>query len=315
MGSPDATKRCGFVTITARPKGKPMLRTCKKQRLQSVVIVAIASATVLALFGPTSVRNAYATDQEIEVNGGLRGDHIAARVRVGTPPSTSDDCKWSKTKWTSTIPAQYPMFHNATPPEDIGYDAYIKVCTEPRKEFSLHWIHDSVFSTIGKIAENAVDRLIPKPAINFAPAIDRNVVNIGSWFWIDKSAWKTISVTAYVPTKVGTLSATTSATPKKVIFSPGDGRLGSGDVTCSGPGPVWKRQNGDTSKSSCMYTYRHASHGQRGGVFNAKISIEWDIKVRMSLGSSRIGISGRVASTRTSTAIPIRVREIQSLTR
>jgi len=285
------------------------------RRLCLPVVGLLTFTTLTILFTHRTESVATADDQEIEVDGGLRGEHIAARVRVGTPPSTDNNCTWSKTEWTSTMPAQYPMFHNATPPEDIGYDAYVKTCTEPRREYSLHWIHDSVFNTIGNVAEDAVDRLIPKPAINFAPGIDRNVVNVGSWFWLDKSAWKTISVTAYVPTKIGAISATTSATPKKVIFSPGDGRLGSGDVTCDGPGRVWRRGLGDSVRTSCMYTYKHASHQQPRGVFNAKVSIEWDISVKMSLAKTPIRFKRRVTSMRTSTNVPIRVLEIQALTR
>lgn len=282
----------------------------------ALCLAGLLTTTTLMIFFTQPTPSALARqDEEIEVDGGLRGDHIAARVRVGTPPNTQDNCTWSKTEWTSTMPAHYPMFHNATPPEDIGYDAYVKTCTEPRRELSLHWIHDSVFNTIGNVAEDAVDRLVPKPAINFAPGIDRNVVNIGSWFWLDKSAWKTISVTAFVPTKVGAISATTSATPKKVIFSPGDGRLGTGDVTCTGPGHEWKRGFGDSMRSACMYTYRHASHRQPRGVYNAKISIEWDISVKMSLAKTPIKFKRRVTSMRTSTNVPIRVLEIQALTR
>lgn len=279
----------------------------------AVGVLAITSLTVLFLHRtPTATA---ASDADIEVDGGLRGEHIEARVRVGTPPRTKDNCNWSKTEWTSTMPATFPIFQNATPPEDIGYDAYVKTCTEPRRELSLHWIHDSVFHTLGDFAEDAVDRLVPKPAINFAPAHDRNVVNVGSWFWLDKSAWKTISVTAFVPTKIGAISATTSATPKKIIFSPGDGRLGKGSVTCDGPGRVWRRGLGDSTKSPCMYTYRHASHRQPGRVFKAKISIEWDISVKMSIAKTPVKFKRRVTSTRTSTNVPIRVLEIQALTR
>lgn len=279
-------------------------------------IAGLFALTTLTVVFTHHTPTALATDgSDIEVDGGLRGEHITARVRVGTPPSTGDNCTWSKTEWTSTMPAQYPMFHNATPPENIGYDAYVKTCTEPRREYALHWIHDSVFNKVGDVAEDAIDRLVPKPAINFAPGIDRNVVNVGSWFWLDKSAWKTISVTAYVPTKIGAISATTSATPKKVIFSPGDGRLGSGNVTCSGPGRVWRRGLGDSVRTSCMYTYRHASHRQPRGVYNAKVSIEWDISVKMSLAKTPIRFKRRVTSMRTSTNVPIRVLEIQALTR
>ena len=288
--------------------------SARRGRWLSVAGLLTVTTLVVLFTHPTHSADA-ANETEIEVDGGLRGEHIAARVRVGTPPSTDDNCTWSKTDWTSTMPAQYPMFHNATPPENIGYDAYVKTCTEPRRKYALYWIHDSVFNKIGDIAEDAVDRLIPKPAINFAPNVDRNVVNVGSWFWLDKSAWKTISVTAYVPTKIGAISATTSATPKKVIFSPGDGRLGTGSVTCDGPGRVWRRGLGDSVGTSCMYTYRHASHRQPRRVYNATVSIEWDISVKMSLAKTPIKFKRRVTSMRTSTNVPIRVLEIQALTR
>jgi len=100
-----------------------------------------------------------------------------------------------------------------------------------------------------------------------------------------------------------------------VIFSPGDGRLGTGDVTCDGPGRVWRRGLGDSVRTSCMYTYKHASHRQPRGVYNAKVSIEWDISVKMSLAKTPIRFKRRVTSMRTSTNVPIRVLEIQALTR
>jgi hypothetical protein len=273
-------------------------------------VLSLRTSPILAFDPVTS-----ATQTDIEVDGGLRGEHIHARVRVGTPPRTKDDCQWSKTNWTSTMRPHYPMLNNATPPEDIGYDAYVKTCTTPKKELFLYWIHDSVFSTVGKAAEDAIDRLIPNPSVQIAPAASRNVVTVGTWFWFNKSAWKTVSVTAYVPTKVGVISATTSATPKKIIFSPGDGRLGSGNITCDGPGAPWRPQIGDRARTSCMYTYRRASHGQPRGVFNAKVSIEWDISVKTSMSKTPISYKQKVSTVRTSTTVPIRVLEIQALTR
>jgi len=332
--APDLTNGAHFVTITARLKGplmfyeylQPLLRRFFYQRFRHRGVARLITAiiTITTFVFIVSVRitptmathhNPASTDNEIEVDGGLRGEHIHARVRVGTPPRTKDDCQWAKTNWTSTMRPHYPMLNNATPPEDIGYDAYVKTCTTPKKELFLYWIHDSVFTTVGKVAENAIDRLIPKPAINLAPAPHRNVVTVGSWFWINKSAWKTVSVTAYVPTKIGTISATTSATPKRIIFSPGDGRRGTGDVSCDGPGTAWRPQLGDTARTSCMYTYKHASHAQSRGVFNAKVSIEWDISVKTSLAKTPIGFTQRVSTVRTSTSLPIRVLEIQALTR
>jgi len=279
------------------------------------LISTVVCITAVVTTAFTGTQMAIASTDDITVDGGLRGEHIEARVKVGTPPRSNDDCRWEKAEWTDALHQQYSTLTEVTPPEGSGYSAYIKSCTQPKQELSLYWIHRSVFRTLSTAAENALDKLIPKPITNFAPVTDRFVVNVGTWFWIDKSAWKTISVTAFVPTKAGTVSAKTSATPKKIIFSPGDGRFGSGEVTCTGPGSPWRPRSGDTSTSSCMYTYRRASHGQQRGVYNAKLSIEWDISVKMSLGGTRLGISGKVGTTRTSISIPVRVREIQGLTR
>ena len=254
----------------------------------------------------------HAAEEQIEFDGGLRGEHIAARVRVGTPPTSDENCVWEKVSWTDPMRNEYPFVNKVAPPEESGYKAFVKSCTQPEQQNSLHWIHKSVFDTLGNRAENAIDRLIPKPAINFAPSPDRGVVNVGSWFWIDKSAWKKISVTAYVPTKIGMLSVTTSATPKTIIFSPNDG---GADRLCSGPGRVWYPSFSDKIKSSCMYTYRHGSQQQPNGRYRAKVAIEWDVSVRTAIGKSRIGFSGRVSSVRTSTTVPLRIREIQAVAR
>ena len=290
-------------------------RSFRMRRITRLLISFIIFITTFTVFMPFNRIAVFAQGEEISFDGGLRGEHIAAHVRVGTPPSSNDDCVWEKVNWTDPTREHHPLVTNFPPPEDAGYKAYVKSCTQPEQSHSLHWIHNSVFNKLGDTAEDAIDRLIPKPGINFAPARDRNVVNVGSWFWIDRSMWKSVSVTAYVPTQAGTFSVTTTAKPKRLIFVPGDGDKGTGEVSCDGPGRKWQAGYGDNFKSACMYTYRHASHNQPKGIYNAKFSVEWDISMKFGIGGSRVGISKRITSTRISTIVPIRVNEIQAVAR
>jgi hypothetical protein len=119
--------------------------------------------------------------------------------------------------------------------------------------------------------------------------------------------WKSVSVTAYIPTSAGPISVTTTATPTSLIYSPGDG---NNAVTCRGPGTPWSRSRGDNDISDCMYTYRSASHTRASGTYAANTAIKWSVTWR-----SNLGIGGVLPSIRTGIASPARVLELQALSR
>ena len=130
----------------------------------------------------------------------------------------------------------------------------------------------------------------------------------GTWFWVEPTVWQPKTVTAWVPTPEGPVSVTTTATPTKLVFHPGDGFRGNGDKTCTGPGPKWFSMFGDLSPSACMYSYRHSSAINSSGLFSASLSIIWRVAWR-----SNSGASGTLPNVITSSSHQMNIREFQAL--
>jgi hypothetical protein len=172
---------------------------------------------------------------------------------------------------------------------------------------SLHWIPQTTSSRVAQHSESKVSRLVNMLLIKTAPPSNKMVVNVGTWFWVPRSVWKSVSVTAYIPTSVGPITVTTTATPTSLIYSPGDGNSA---VTCRGPGTPWSQSRGDNDTSNCMYTYTSASHTRQAGTYAANTAIKWTVTWR-----SNLGIGGLLPSIRTGLTTPVRVLEMQALSR
>lgn len=82
--------------------------------------------------------------------------------------------------------------------------------------------------TIARSAASIAYDLIPAPFGEFAPPARQGLINIGTWFWVSPLVWQPKSVTAWVPSPIGPIVVTTTATPYRLIFDPGDGVFGSG---------------------------------------------------------------------------------------
>jgi hypothetical protein len=100
---------------------------------------------------------------------------------------------------------------------------------------------------------------------------------------------------------------TTTATPKNLMYAPGDG---NDTISCMGPGRPWTTSLGDTADSPCMYTYGHSSHSRTRTTFRAQMAIKWAVTWRSSLG-----IGGSLPSIRTGMGLDAYVRELQALSR
>ncbi|MEK7293166.1 MAG: hypothetical protein AAB088_06955, partial [Actinomycetota bacterium] len=173
---------------------------------------------------------------------------------------------------------------------------------------TYYWIPKVSNETLATVASAVLYDDIPAPWGEFAPPAYRGVVHLGMWFWVNPLIWIPISVTAWVPTPSGPISVTTTATPKKLKFQPGDGELGSGDVQCDGPGLWWFPAFGDSLDSPCMYTYDHSSALHGTGAFPAKLGIEWHVTWR-----SNTGASGKLPNVTVNASHQIVVRELQAL--
>ena len=187
-----------------------------------------------------------------------------------------------------------------------GVDEVLYVRRCPTSQ-SLHWIPQNTSSRVAQHSESKVSRLVNMLLIKTAPPSNKMVVNVGTWFWVPRAVWKPVSVTAYIPTSAGPITVTTTARPTSLIYSPGDGNAA---VTCKGPGTPWSQSRGDNDTSNCMYTYASASHTRTTGTYAANTAIKWTVT-----WSSNLGVGGQLPSIRTGLTTPVRVLEMQALSR
>ena len=260
------------------------------------------SALVLTIFIDISHRPPVVL-AEANGSGSLIGDNIEAQVSFDAPAS-QDPCSWHVVTSITATPG--PSSGPITVRSRDGVDDVLYVRRCPTSQ-SLHWIPQKTSFRVAQQSENKVSRLVNMLLIKTAPPSNKMVVNVGTWFWVPRAVWKPDSVTAYIPTSVGPISVTTTATPTSLIYSPGDG---NDAVTCKGPGTPWSQSRGDDDTSNCMYTYASASHTRTAGTYAAKTAIKWTVTWR-----SNLGVGGLLPSIRTGLTTPVRVLEMQALSR
>ena len=239
--------------------------------------------------------------------GATVGNNIEAMVRYDAPATTGtgEQCSWRIVTSITATPGPRTGAIVIRNRNGALETLYARVCGPTTS--SYHWIADSVSPRIAEHSQSRVSRLVNMLLTKTAPPADKMVVNVGTWFWVPRAVWKPISVTAYIPTSAGPISVTTTATPKNLTYSPGDG---NDTVTCAGPGRPWTTALGDTADSPCMYTYSTSSRTRSRTTFRAQMSIKWAVTWRSSLG-----IGGSLPSIRTGMGLDAYVRELQALSR
>ena len=266
-------------------------------RIRILALVIVLSGFVGLIHRPIE---AHAAGDGI---GSATEDTITAAVSFDKP-ATNDPCSWRVVTSITATPG--PSSGPITVRTRNGQQEtlYARYCDTT---LTYHWISDAASSHAAEKGKDRVSRLIPSLLARTAPDAGHMVVNVGTWFWVPRTIWKPFSVTAYITTSIGVITVTTTATPTNVIYSPGDG---NDPVSCKGPGTPWSRSNGDSDKSSCMYTYRRASHTRPSGVYKTNMAIEWKISWK-----SNLGIGGPLPSIRTGVNSNVRVLEMQALSR
>lgn len=155
-----------------------------------------------------------------------------------------------------------------------------------------------------RLSYQARDRLsLPHPLIRMNPPVEwEQIVNLETWLWVARSAWREHRASASVPG----LSVTATARPRRVIWT-----MGTGDtVVCPGPGTPYDRTRPpEAQRPSCSYTYRRSSAGAPGDRFTVTATIEWDAEWR----ARGIDAGGDLGTLRTTSRVRIRVAEIQAL--
>lgn len=236
--------------------------------------------------------------------GSVVGDNIEAIVRFDMPPSQGNsECTWRP---ALVITAGAPNANGAISVRTrngVTESLYVRVCGNAMNGY--YWLRNDAAPRAAESSTSRMSRLVNMLLTRTAPPMDKMVVNVGTWFWVPKYAWKPVSVTAYIPTSVGTISVTTTATPKTLIYSPGDG---NDAVSCPGPGTPWKDSYGDTATTECMYTYRSASHVRTNSSYNARFTVQWRVTWK-----SNLGLNGTLPSIRTGLTSPVTVHELQAI--
>lgn len=120
------------------------------------------------------------------------------------------------------------------------------------------------------VAQLAYNQLrLPSPRIRTNP-VDRHLVNLPSWLWLDRSGWEPVSATASVPG----VSVTATATPESVVWRMGDGST----VACDGPGtPYPAGIDPEASSPDCGHTYRRSSLGEPNDQFRVLVTMTWTV--------------------------------------
>ena len=294
----DCTNDEGFVTISTQFTGGHMPKHFHHRPSFRL------SALALVLAGFTGLLHHPVEAQAAGEGSGSASDDAISAVVSFEKPAVDDPCSWRVVTSITASPSAPSGPITVRTRNGMQETLYGRYCG---KVMTFHWISDSSTTEAAEQAKDRVSRIVPSLLARTAPGAGNMVVNVGTWFWVPRTIWKPFSVTAYIATSVGVIIVTTTATPTNVIYSPGDG---NDPVSCRGPGTPWTNSNGDDDKSSCMYTYRKASHTQPSGVYKSKMAIEWKIRWK-----SNLGIGGPLPSIRTGLNSNVRVLEMQALSR
>jgi len=274
-----------------------------------VCIAALGLSTAYVSIAATStvaIADSNSPHAVIDEYGAVVDKTIIAGVIVqqNGAPSSSDSCQWSPSLARDS--GQGAGDEVTKQVGSVSFRLYDRVCEGEATTY--YWIPEISTEQIARSAASVVYDLIPAPFGEFAPPARQGLINIGTWFWVEPTVWQPKSVTAWVPTPEGPVSVTTTATPTKLVFHPGDGLRGMGDKTCTGPGQKWIDMMGDSLPSTCMYSYRHSSAVNSSGLFSASLSIIWRVAWRSSTGAS-----GTLPNVSTGSSHQMNIREFQAL--
>ena len=279
-----------------------MITSTKKSILASLVGVIAVFA-----FTPQAVQAADGSG-----SGGASDGTIWAGVQTGSLPGegSGSPCTWTvETGYDSGVGegSADPITMRIG---DIDYVLYSRNCGGSS---SVVWIPQLDARQLAQQASILVLGRLGAPAVHLAPPVDANVVTVGTWIWADRSWWRAVSATAWLPTPDGVVWARTTAVPRTMTFSTEDSVLDGGPmqrVVCNGPGEEWSWGVGDDVSSSCSYTYRHASSAQPGGRFDATVGVEWSIS-----WESNVAVGGGLPPHTKTKALRVTVQELHALVR
>jgi hypothetical protein len=242
------------------------------------------------------------------------GGDISALVRSGTARTRSRDgksaCRWFR--GSLGTPSQgfseggpgsgFELVDDQT--GDPVVALYGRSCGDETTWFFVTFQSARQLADIG--FDEVRDRL-PKPRGVFSPSLEgpglQAVVNVPLWFAVPANQWKPVQATASRPG----LSATVTATPVQLVFTPGGGK---GAATCTGPGLQWSPEMAEpASPPACSYVYRDASTvAPNGRTWSGQLTMRWQVRWAATNGES-----GDLGTLETATGYEIPVGEVQAV--
>jgi hypothetical protein len=162
-------------------------------------------------------------------------------------------------------------------------------------------------SAVAVQAERSI--ALPSPVIGLNPQ-QYSVTGLATWMWVSSSAWHGFSATA----AAGGITATAQAIPTSVRWDMGNGDV----VVCPGPGvPYQPERPARDQETYCSYTFRTTSAGGQpspdrnpeDATFIVTATITWAV----SWSSSVPGEGGMLPALQTSSSLPVRVEQVQSV--
>jgi hypothetical protein len=129
------------------------------------------------------------------------------------------------------------------------------------------------------------------------PTGSDGLVGLPEWFWIPAATWHPLSVTV----SAGPVWATVMATPIRLTFDPGGG---IGPVSCPGPGTAYDPASPAAAQhTDCSYTYARPSAGLPGNVYQASVTVTWQVTWTGSGGAG--GVLAAALSVPVGFTIPV----------
>jgi hypothetical protein len=288
-------------------------------RLAVPLLAALTGGALLTLAGP-----ARADDGPIVVapgdNTGVVDTTVTARGRSGqdagrvdTRATHSDSgvtCRYFQRFYEISVPGgrKVDLGGQVTTPMGTGR-WWLRVCSDGSRDLVFLPVGVEVNAAAGVVtpsvlAVRAYNQLrLPVPAPVFNPARTTSVgpattTHLATWWWV--ADWST----RRQRTAAGAVWAVVTAHPVSSTWEPGDG---GPVVTCSGRPQPWSPA-ADRSGSACSSTYPSSSAAQPGRVFQASVTVTWQVDW---VGAG--GAAGSLPALTMTRVFPVAVMERESV--
>ncbi len=211
-------------------------------RLLRRLLATSISSMLLLPAGPIGAAGDKDTSTTPAATAAVYNDSILAEVEIGRPPASatsadSHGCVWYPGVGVGSTTAGAAMStKDSKVINGVTYHIFIKVCTGGG-DSGIVWVPQLSAKALAQAATSRVEQLLPHPTLHTAPNTTHGIVNLAMWYWTNPDQYTPITATAWIPTPTGITTATTTATPTTLTYTPGE--PDSQPTSCTGPGQPW----------------------------------------------------------------------------